>query len=1366
MPCDAQDMSEVEGCDAGPCRECIDGEWGDWELWSTCSVTCGQGFRSRHREVTQHANDCGTPVHGLQDDYERCTDAPCTVDQDCELSDWHEWSPCSNSCRGVRDRTRSIKQHASGAGKLCDEELRYVEPCNPSVGDDLPEGCGGDHADSSCQFSDWVDWGACSATCGGGTRSRTRSVLNPGTGALTCQDTLDELEACNEEPCDRQCIDCKYAEWNDWSACHGCSGQRYRRRLVVQTPNDCGKMCADADMEETGECPADELQAVCGNAFCGWSDWSTGTDCAQCGPSSSMRERHLMLAKEETKNTMFRAERGDPCVGTQIYAEACPYVSCEIPCTPLDCQLSEWGEWTHDGQNGLCHRVREVLRDRSCGGKFCEGSLVDSKSCPLDNNEVQDCILREWSQWSPSDCTDTSKQQSRLRAPSRPARNGGKVCEGPMRETRHCDGSASGQDYTDCEMGEWTEWSYCPEVDCEQFTSSGVPVTQRHREIARIASIGAKQCEGPLQEAKSCPAPTCEDRDCVLGDWDDWSECSSHGQRERRRAIAIEALGKGRPCQDSMFEVDGCEISKQEKCEVSEWTEWDECDKTCGGGEQMRNRQVYQNPWLLDCDVSLMEIQGCNEQSCGETGDCVLSAWQDWGSCSVSCGGGQQSRQRNITQQAANGGAACSGSLTDTQPCGEGPCAESCKWGEWSSWSGCSCSCGGGQRSRDRVIANVGTVGSAPCSVEDKEQVESCNTNACSSTSEDGVWGDWSQWAVCSRTCDGGSTTRFRKVLREPTEHGKPVEGRGSEVAACNVGIPCSTVTDCQFSAWSDWTVCSKSCSGTKERHRRVAEYSRNGGVFCDGPLKQLAPCNPDSPTESEDVLIDDWSEKGMYLDLTNVLAKDSSLLYKNVAKSGGRPIDLVISQTSSGDATPPVPLSSKTSIGDSIALGKVSVPGSGEQKHFAAEFVDLDGNPVSVPFFGLRFMDLAKGQRVSADGYASYDAPGELGVQVKSSGAETTFEGNKMEIADAVRDPTKMTLGQLERSVVLNFRDRSNVHFTVETDCIDVEPPSGSNLKSCKEQATTDDCDKRRSGDLNDGFCAKTCGLCSSSTTEVSFAGKACADCGTLATVEPPPGCGGAAPIDCQMSDWEDWSVCTATCGGGQQHRKRVLLSEANFGGRPCREETAQVQPCFTQACGAACTPKPCLWHDWAEWSACANCAGVKQRYRFIKQEAECGGTPCAEGDAEEVGSCPRVCHDDMLCQWASWSTWDTCSTTCGQGTTSRMRSLVSVPMNSSNFIAMDDASAAARTAMGRASALASADGGEARRVQELVLAFGAGCLSVVAALFAFRSVLRASDPERRLRASGYAEVLAATAVGGRTARNAGSGAMGVAIE
>ena len=52
-----------------------------------------------------------------------------------------------------------------------------------------------------CELGEWFEWTECSATCGGGTRTRERDVVRePRNGGAACEDQKQE-ENCNTDPC-------------------------------------------------------------------------------------------------------------------------------------------------------------------------------------------------------------------------------------------------------------------------------------------------------------------------------------------------------------------------------------------------------------------------------------------------------------------------------------------------------------------------------------------------------------------------------------------------------------------------------------------------------------------------------------------------------------------------------------------------------------------------------------------------------------------------------------------------------------------------------------------------------------------------------------------------------------------------------------------------------------------------------------------------------------------------------------------------------------------------------------------------------------------------------------------------------------
>lgn len=70
--------------------------------------------------------------------------------------------------------------------------------------------------------------------------------------------------------------------------------------------------------------------------------------------------------------------------------------------------------------------------------------------------------------------------------------------------------------------------------------------------------------------------------------------------------------------------------------------------------------------------------------------DCILSDWTAWSQCSATCMGGKSTRTRKVQTQMRNGGAACSGELSQSIACADDiVCPEKCTGGRiWMAGTG------------------------------------------------------------------------------------------------------------------------------------------------------------------------------------------------------------------------------------------------------------------------------------------------------------------------------------------------------------------------------------------------------------------------------------------------------------------------------------------------------------------------------------------------------------------------------------------------------------------------------------------------------------------------------------------------------
>ena len=98
--------------------------------------------------------------------------------------------------------------------------------------------------------------------------------------------------------------------------------------------------------------------------------------------------------------------------------------------------------------------------------------------------------------------------------------------------------------------------------------------------------------------------------------------------------------------------------------------------------------------------------------------------------------------------------------------------------------------------------------------------------------------------------------------------------------------------------------------------------------------------------------------------------------------------------------------------------------------------------------------------------------------------------------------------------------------------------------------------------------------------TTDCAFCGDVCEsqdECFTSVCAGNSCEYAPVEPQDCEVSDWSDWSACSAECGGGTQTRTRTIVSEAWCGGAAC-PALSEMQACNTQACSIMCASGACI--------------------------------------------------------------------------------------------------------------------------------------------------------------------------------------------
>lgn len=299
-PCKSSEKEQVGSCNTQKCssQRCIDGDFGEWVDWGQCSASCGGGVMVRHRPIAKTANECGQQPEGKSQETRFCSvNIACDPPIDCEFSSWGSWSDCSSTCNGIKRRSRRVARYGRGDGRWCLGGLKETWPCNPSPHAVSPVGCVAQSA-VDCILGDWSVWSICSASCGGGERTRSRDIAqHPSNGGMACTGALSELRECGRQLCHAlPPVDCIYGEWAEWGACSKCGGERLRTRNIARYPQNGGKPCHNITTEEAARCPRkchDKLFCVWGH----WDDWSRCT--ATCGSGGKRnRRRYLELSND------------------------------------------------------------------------------------------------------------------------------------------------------------------------------------------------------------------------------------------------------------------------------------------------------------------------------------------------------------------------------------------------------------------------------------------------------------------------------------------------------------------------------------------------------------------------------------------------------------------------------------------------------------------------------------------------------------------------------------------------------------------------------------------------------------------------------------------------------------------------------------------------------------------------------------------------------------------------------------------------------------------------------------------------------------------------------------------------------------
>ena len=163
------------------------------------------------------------------------------------------------------------------------------------------------------------------------------------------------------------------------------------------------------------------------------------------------------------------------------------------------------------------------------------------------------------------------------------------------------------------------------------------------------------------------------------------------------------------------------------------WSDWSNCSADCGGGNRTREMNVTKNPEDvaekyrgIPCPAPYERFQN---KSCNDHHcpvNCV-SKWGQWSKCSATCGDGTKTRVLEVETEMRYGGSSCPEPRTQNKTCKEAACPVNCAH-EWTKWSACSLTCGNGTKTRSvkNITANPEGLGEIQVLVDNN----STNANA------------------------------------------------------------------------------------------------------------------------------------------------------------------------------------------------------------------------------------------------------------------------------------------------------------------------------------------------------------------------------------------------------------------------------------------------------------------------------------------------------------------------------------------------------------------------------------------------------------------------------------------------------------
>eukprot|EP00105_Crassostrea_gigas_P008141 XP_011422609.1 PREDICTED: SCO-spondin [Crassostrea gigas] len=674
------------GCNSNACTFCCSSagcneEFGTYSPWSSWKEKTNKGKKHLERTRKCTSEECSEDTTETKP----CTPLLCSgytqrcyvckkgkKNSDCSTIETCKKDEDTCETRVEKDKTEITKKCAKekSCKASCDPKDKFCVTCCKGSLCNENEGYGA--------YDTWSLWTSCSKRCGGGKQSRSRTCSST---TMPCDGPASEERGCNTAACAQssQCQRCTNVKNNGecnkqkieiCSADQSCETKVDRRTKALTkkcTPtSSCISLCHGNSAICTFCCQGDNCNEEYGE-WVPWSAWSLKN-------GKKTRTRTCATLECSGEGEEEEACTGSSCTGVQNFQ--CR--SCTNALTNAECRFGSLVTCPADQQ--ACKTT--VVRGSGQISKSCSAPSSCSTSCTAGSQTCTFCCTGSkcneeygtWGLWAPWSVTGTKgSMMTRSRTCTSIECSGGGIetipCSGPICQQFRCQSCNNATSNEACNKN---GFQTCSSND-DTCGTTVVRATKRVTKGCKPKGGCKPWCDG-ISCTFCCNSAYCND---VYGVWQLWTswkvvQVNNVYKRQRTRDCASTECA-GDPVEEEPCTGTLCAGGVQSPVDggFTDWAAWSSCSKTCGGGTSERVRSCSQPTPAhggKNCTGDSSESKDCNTQACAVDGS--WGTWGPWASCSKTCGGGKQHRERKCDSPApAHGGTNCTGNIMQLDDC-------------------------------------------------------------------------------------------------------------------------------------------------------------------------------------------------------------------------------------------------------------------------------------------------------------------------------------------------------------------------------------------------------------------------------------------------------------------------------------------------------------------------------------------------------------------------------------------------------------------------------------------------------------------------------------------------------------------------